>query len=384
MSGVMILSLIFMLASSPVFADESIKTGSTVLFGSYEQDNNESNGAESIKWRVLSIDEENGNAFLLSTYILDIGLFNDKSGDICWENSYMRSWLNSYFLDTAFSEKEKAAIVSSEVKAESNPKYPDTSNGNDTVDSVFLLSYNEAVSLLHYAESGYMDFYKYNGEEAYINTDMISFYTPYAAAKGGYTQDFIKTGFWWCRTMGIDSGNVCNVANTGYASTYGHFITMKTYGIRPAIRVRLDSLTLTDDEVMPYYGKDDEDPDESSAAESSEEISEQVSEEPSEEESEEISEEISEEFPPEVSVETSESEASASDVSDEISEESPALSEEDTSSTSENSENSDDIFNSSEPVRNKMRYVGLVVVILAAILAVVLVRRVTNNGAKHN
>mgnify|MGYP003293776659 CR=1 FL=1 len=125
LSAFMILSFVYVLFSAQVHADEEIKVGSTVLFGSYEQDNDTSNGSEAIKWRVLSIDEENGTALLLSTYILDVGQFNDKSGPIYWENSYMRDWLNSYFLQTAFSEEESSSLILSKVKAENNPKYPD-------------------------------------------------------------------------------------------------------------------------------------------------------------------------------------------------------------------------------------------------------------------
>lgn len=359
-------------------ADGEISVGDTVLFGRYEQDGKDSNGAEDIKWRVLSIDEESGTALLLSWYILDIGQYNDKNG-VYWENSLIRSWLNSYFFETAFSSDEQTSIALSKVSADKNPKY-DTANGNGTEDYVFLLSYDEATSYLHYAEGGYMKLYKYDGEEAYINLDMISFYTPAAAAKGGYTQNFLKTGFWWCRTMGINDGNVCNIANTGYASTYGHFVTMKTYGVRPAVRVSLDALKLTDDEELPYYGKDKDEP-----------VSEEPSDEPSEEPSAEPSEEPSKEessIPEESSAAEGSSvpeEPSATEESEETSDaeqsEAGSTSESDEPSSSGKSEESDDIFTDSSPVRNKMWWLGAVIIALIALLTVVFVRRISRGPA---
>lgn len=48
-----------------------LTTGQLVRFGSYEQDNDTSNGKEPIEWIVLSVDEEQGRALLLSRYVLD-------------------------------------------------------------------------------------------------------------------------------------------------------------------------------------------------------------------------------------------------------------------------------------------------------------------------
>ena len=46
------------------------KPGDIVIFGSYEQDNDESNGTEDIEWLVLA--REDNKALLISKYALDV------------------------------------------------------------------------------------------------------------------------------------------------------------------------------------------------------------------------------------------------------------------------------------------------------------------------
>ena len=49
---------------------------------------------EPVKWRVLSVDD--GQALLLSDEALDCQLYHVSRGDITWEGSTIRSWLNGY------------------------------------------------------------------------------------------------------------------------------------------------------------------------------------------------------------------------------------------------------------------------------------------------
>lgn len=100
--------------------------GDVVMFGSYEQDNNEDNGAEPIEWIVL--DTDGAKTLLLSKYVLTEEFFD--LGDytqVTWYTSDIFLWLNSEFLNDAFSADEREQIINSEY-------------GN-----VFLLSFDEAI-----------------------------------------------------------------------------------------------------------------------------------------------------------------------------------------------------------------------------------------------
>ena len=100
--------------------------GDIVTMGSYEQDNNEDNGAEPIEWIVLDTDGE--KTLLLSKYVLTEDFYDLSDNEqINWYTSDIYWWLNSDFINSAFSEEERKQIVNSEY-------------GN-----VFLLSFDEAV-----------------------------------------------------------------------------------------------------------------------------------------------------------------------------------------------------------------------------------------------
>ena len=61
---------------------EGVAAGDTILFGTYEQDNDPDNGPEPIEWIVLEVDEANHRLWVVSRY--------------GWTRSpTMRSWLIS-------------------------------------------------------------------------------------------------------------------------------------------------------------------------------------------------------------------------------------------------------------------------------------------------
>ena len=66
--------------------------GSVVLFGSYEQDNDISNGPEIIDWTVL--DKKDNKLLLISNNALDCQPYNISDTDITWENCSLREWMN--------------------------------------------------------------------------------------------------------------------------------------------------------------------------------------------------------------------------------------------------------------------------------------------------
>lgn len=92
--------------------------------------------------------EKDGKALLISKYCLNCRPFHDDrhEASVTWENSSLRSWLNTIFYDNAFSEEEKERIIATTVETDKNPSF-ETDPSGDTTNRVFLLS---AVEANHY------------------------------------------------------------------------------------------------------------------------------------------------------------------------------------------------------------------------------------------
>ncbi|MBR1454471.1 MAG: hypothetical protein IJ593_07475, partial [Lachnospiraceae bacterium] len=96
--------------------------------------------SEPIEWIVL--EKSNNKALLLSKYVFTNHTYNDDYVDITWENSTIRKWLNSEYINTIFSKKEQGSILTTDVINNDNAKYG-TKGGNNTKDKLFLLSIDE-------------------------------------------------------------------------------------------------------------------------------------------------------------------------------------------------------------------------------------------------
>lgn len=69
--------------------------------------------------------------------------YHGRLENVTWENSAMRKCLNTSFLQSTFSDRERDNIIQTTLKNDDNKVYG-TDGGNDTQDSVFLLSIAEA------------------------------------------------------------------------------------------------------------------------------------------------------------------------------------------------------------------------------------------------
>lgn len=96
---------------------------------------------EKVEWQVLETDGK--KALLIPTEIIGYWPFNEQQVDTKWEDSTLRKWLNNDFLNSVFSESERAAILETTVTNEANPEYG-TGGGAATTDKVFLFSISEA------------------------------------------------------------------------------------------------------------------------------------------------------------------------------------------------------------------------------------------------
>ena len=105
---------------------EKAEVGDLIIFGEYEQDDNFSNGKESLEWRVLYKDDK--KLLVISEYALDTRKYDDsKFGKVDWENCSLRRWTNEKFYNQAFGHIEKLIIQSTDMN-----------------DKVFILSQEEA------------------------------------------------------------------------------------------------------------------------------------------------------------------------------------------------------------------------------------------------
>ena len=208
-----------------------ISIGSTIKYGSYEQDNNTLNGKEEIEWIVLA--KENNKVLVISKYALDCQPYNTYRTDITWKTCTLRSWLNETFYNTAFGTDHQRMIVSSTVTADKNPTYS-ISPGNDTTDKVFLLSITEA--------------YKYFSSD----NARVCAPTDYAIAQGAYTNDSYKTDgrfacWWWLRSPGCSLEHAAVVYSEGSVKDdvsvfySGQYVDYSDKAVRPAIWIYVGS-----------------------------------------------------------------------------------------------------------------------------------------------
>ncbi|MBR5659802.1 MAG: hypothetical protein IKX10_10450 [Lachnospiraceae bacterium] len=195
------------------------EVGDYITLGHFEQDNDSSNGAEGIEWRVLA--KEDDRILVISRYGLDCRPYNTKEKDVTWETCSLRKWINGSFYDEAFSSKEKKMILTTKVEAETNPEL--APGGKDTNDKLFLLSFDEV--------------YLYFDPEE----DSLCPGTPYCYARGA-TEDpsMIKLGiesccYWWLRTPGLDASTAAHVCSGGVIT---EIVNQEYIAVRPAMWIQ--------------------------------------------------------------------------------------------------------------------------------------------------
>jgi len=93
-----------------------------------------------LTWKIAKV--ENGRALLLCTWYVMPKAYNDAEGNVTWESSSIRKWLNSTYIDYYFNSEERQMIVPVILSNPGNEEFG-TVGGNDTVDSVFILSTDE-------------------------------------------------------------------------------------------------------------------------------------------------------------------------------------------------------------------------------------------------
>lgn len=195
------------------------QVGDYVIFGTYEQDSNSSNGKEDIEWLVLA--REGDRLLVISKYALDCQKYNTTITGVTWASCSLRTWLNGTFINNAFSSDEQAMIRSTTVTADKNPSYS-TSPGNDTNDKLFLLSITEV--------------------NKYFSTDSARQCqgTAYCYAQGAYKASNGNC-WWWLRSPGNYSYYAARVDDDGSVYNRGDYVIYGAIAVRPALWMDLGS-----------------------------------------------------------------------------------------------------------------------------------------------
>ena len=146
-----------------------------------------------LDWLVIKV--ENGQALLLSNYVLENRRFDEFSN--VWETSELREFLNGEFFESTFSERERINIVETNVA---------TYNQNNTMDNIFILSHEE-----------------------------LSDYVEHMGS--------IDSGYWWLRLPAFESTHIFDarvltggIINTGQS----HVNSTNRGGVRPAFWLNLN------------------------------------------------------------------------------------------------------------------------------------------------
>ena len=220
----------------------SANVGEYITFGSYEQDNDLSNGKEPIEWLVL--DRDGNKALVISKYGLDCQPYNEEYKEVTWETCTLRTWLNGTFYNSAFSSSDQNRIQTTLVIADRSPTY-ESNPGNNTQDKIFLLSVDEAKRY-------------FSSDEARMCAP-----TPYAKAQGVWTPenkdwdgieahykvDGMFACWWWLRSPGDTSIGASNIYHNGSISSspvshdeqygYLHYDDKYYKAVRPAMWIAL-------------------------------------------------------------------------------------------------------------------------------------------------
>jgi hypothetical protein len=171
-------------------ADDTIKAGSLIHFGG-------------VFWRVLEVHDN--KALIISEDIIERRTYHTIREEITWEHSSMRQFLNDEFYNS-FSSEEQERIVETKIINSDNSDFG-TAGGNDTTDSIFLLSIDEAYT--YFADNALRIALNANGE----------------------------TNWWWLRSPG-DGSNLAAYIGFNGGIGYNDGVTDGN-GVRPAMWIEL-------------------------------------------------------------------------------------------------------------------------------------------------
>jgi len=261
-SLVLILTLLLAVAASAQAEGAAdVQVSDYLVLGRYDQDGNQSNGLEPLDWQVLDV--KDGKALIISRYGLTVHEYDNSVPFPTWVKSKVRFWLNSEFLDAAFTAKELACIDVTHVvtldnslwveyRKDTNRKYEVVSDGSEVDDKLFLLSTEEVLQL---CGLNTIQEQKNSKEAKEMMKAVATKHAEYEGAfvyRGGmdeYKLDGEGCCWWMLRSPGHLSNHLAYIGTGGNLNSF-HYTDVHRLEvcIRPACWVDLAALQALDQE----------------------------------------------------------------------------------------------------------------------------------------
>lgn len=195
---------------------------------------------EPIKWRILYHDYEANSILLFSTSILDTCEFKNNPKEIeqegkiiyptNYEHSDVRKWLLNDFYNTAFNAFEDSIIIPTLIENDpTTTDYKITYPANDTLDKIFLPSYDDITNSLYGFES--------NG---YVSKTRAAITSDYASSQGASSSALgDQYSSMWLLRWGLRyTKNYSSVVDyEGYAIEKSFYLDAPTLGIRVCMTI---------------------------------------------------------------------------------------------------------------------------------------------------
>lgn len=192
-----------------------VQKGDSLFLGRYPQ--TEDGTPEPIEWQVLAAEEE--RILVLSRYLLDARPFHHESTAIRWEDCSLRSWLNTQFINAAFTAQEQEAICAPEPQEDPAGDILWQLFGMETTTSTI----GDRVFLLSVAD---IQLY-YPGQSELFCPGASSEYTPYAAR-------LELAPCWWLRSS-MAEWNMANIVSPVNSVGASLIAPDNCQGVRPAM-----------------------------------------------------------------------------------------------------------------------------------------------------
>lgn len=214
--------------------------GSSSTSYSYQDDNGYTTSSvywfkyEPITWRVLDV--QSSSVFLMADLVLDSQDYHYSrdertiGGSTVYANNYqeshIRSWLNSNFYNTAFTTAEQARIQTTTVdnSVASTGYSSNTYACANTSDQVFLLSYAEATNASY-------------GLSTDASRQLKS--SAYAQSQGVYTNTSNGNSYWWLRSPHSNYASVARFVDSDVSDINSTRVNVTDQGVVPALWISL-------------------------------------------------------------------------------------------------------------------------------------------------
>ena len=192
---------------SPKINVQTIKINDIITMGHYSCGGSD----KPIQWRVMEVFKD--RVLLLSDSAIENKAFCSSGSHSSWSTSTLREWLNTSFIDTAFSPLEKRLILG---VYSVDDKQSDTKAQNT---GVFCLSVEEADRL-----------FRSDSDRVCISLLLNN---------NGNKKNKDNRCVWWLRSNGIANSYAAVVDESGKICRTGLPVTLTDVSVRPAIYISI-------------------------------------------------------------------------------------------------------------------------------------------------